>query len=176
MTLALGSVGFGTIVAFITLFYASHRWAGAAYALSAFGMAFVAVRILLSGTIRRFGGFRTSIVSFAVEFVGLATLWQAPAPWVAILGAMLTGFGMSLIFPAMAVEALRTVPISNRGAAIGAYTVFLDVSLGATGPLAGLIIGRYGYPAVYLLAAIAVVCAEVLTLRLFASTKENRLS
>jgi predicted MFS family arabinose efflux permease len=176
MTLALGSVGFAAIVAFITLFYAGHGWGGAAYALSAFGIAFVAVRIFLSGTIRRFGGFRAAVVSFVVEFVGLVILWQAPEPWIAILGATLTGFGLSLIFPAMAVEALRTVPVSNRGAAVGAYTVFLDISLGATGPLAGLIIGRYGYPAVYLLAAIAVGCAEMLTLRLFASAKENKAS
>jgi len=167
MTLALGSIGFGTIVAFIALFYAGHGWSGAAYALSAFGLAFVAVRIFFSGAIRRFGGFRTCIVSLAIECTGLLLLWLASAQWTAILGTSLTGLGLSLIFPAMAVEALKTVPVANRGAAVGAYTVFLDVSLGATGPLAGLMIGQFGYPAAFLLAAIAAAGAAVLSLRLY---------
>jgi sugar phosphate permease len=67
----------------------------------------------------------------------------------------------------MAVEALRTVPAANRGAAVGAYTIFLDVSLGATGPLAGLVIGRYGEAAVFLLPAGAAVCAGLLCLFLY---------
>ena len=171
MTLALGSTGFGTIVAFITLLYAGHGWSGAAYGLSAFGIAFIAVRILFSGAIRRFGGFRTSIVSLAVEFVGLLLLWLATTQWVAVLGTVLTGLGLSLIFPAMAVEALKTVPVANRGAAVGAYTVFLDISLGATGPLAGLVIGRFGYPSAFLLAAVAAVGAALLTLRLFTEAR-----
>jgi predicted MFS family arabinose efflux permease len=164
--LALGSVGFGTIVAFITLFYAGHRWQGAAYALSAFGVSFVLVRIFLSGTIRRFGGLRAAAVSFAVEAGGLVILWLAPCPAAAMAGASLTGFGLSLIFPAMAVEALKTVELANRGSAIAVYTVFLDLSLGATGPLAGLVIGRFGDASVYLLAAVAAAAGEVLTWRL----------
>ncbi len=173
--LALGSMGFGTIIAFITLYFSSHHWSGAAYALTAFGACFAAVRIFLSGAIRKFGGYRCSLISFVVEFFGLAILWLAPSPWVAICGAMLTGFGLSLIFPALAVEALLTVPVSNRGAAIGAYTVFLDVSLGATGPLAGMVIGHLGYPSVYLLAALAVAGAQFLTWRLSVLAKTRRL-
>ena len=171
MTLALGSIGFGTIVAFITLLYAGHGWSGAAYGLSAFGIAFVAVRIFFSGAIRRFGGFRTCIVSLAVEFVGLLLLWLAATNWDALLGTSLTGLGLSLIFPAMAVEALKTVPVANRGAAVGAYTVFLDVSLGATGPLAGLAIGSFGDPSAFLLAAFAALAAALLSLRLYKTAR-----
>jgi predicted MFS family arabinose efflux permease len=169
--LALGSVGFGTIVAFITLFYASRHWSGAAYALSGFGVAFVLVRLCFANAIRRFGGFRTSIVSFTVEIAGLLTLWLASAPWLAVSGAVLTGLGLSLIFPAMAVEALKSVPQNNRGAAIGVYTVFLDVSLGATGPLAGLTIGNFGYASVYLSAACMAALAGLLSWRLLALSK-----
>jgi predicted MFS family arabinose efflux permease len=175
MGLALGSLGFATIVAFITLYFSSHHWQGAAYALTAFGTAFASVRIFFSGAIRKFGGYRCSLVSFVIEFFGLCMIWLAPQPSVAICGAMLTGFGLSLIFPALCVEALKTVPVSNRGAAIAVYTVFLDVCLGATGPLAGLVIGRFGYPSVYLLAAVAVACAQVLTWRLSVLAKTRRL-
>ncbi len=171
--LALASVGFGTIIAFITLYYASHGWTNAAYALSAFGIAFMAIRVFFAGVIPRFGGLRPSLISLTVECVGLVILWLAPSPWVAVAGAALTGFGLSLIFPAMAVEALRTVSVANRGAAIGSYTVFLDVSLGISGPVAGLIIGHFGYPAVYLLGAVSVALALLGTLRLFALSKHR---
>ena len=98
--LALGSLGFATIIAFITLYFSDHHWSGAAYALTAFGTSFASVRIFFSGAIRKFGGYRCSLISFVVEFFGLGILWLAPSPWVAICGAMLTGFGLSLIFPA----------------------------------------------------------------------------
>jgi predicted MFS family arabinose efflux permease len=173
--LALGSLGFATIVAFITLYFSSHHWHGAAYALTAFGVAFASVRIFFSGTIRKYGGYRCSLVSFVIEFFGLCMIWLAPAPWMAICGAMLTGFGLSLIFPALAVEALKTVPVSNRGAAIAIFTAFFDVALGATGPLAGLVIGRFGYPSAYLLGALAVACAQLLTWRLSLLAKNRRI-
>ncbi len=165
--LALASAGFGTIVAFITLYYASHHWNGAAYALSAFGVAFVLVRVFLAGTIRQIGGFACAAISLLVETVGLALLFVAPNEALALLGAALTGLGLSLIFPAMAVEALAGVELSNRGAAIGLYTVFLDLSLGITGPLAGALIAQAGYPAVYLLGAVAAALAEILTLAIW---------
>jgi predicted MFS family arabinose efflux permease len=91
-------------------------------------------------------------------------LFAAPTPAVALLGATFTGLGLSLIFPAMAVEALRDVEPANSGAAIGVYTVFLDLSLGITGPLAGALIGQLGYASVYLLGAVAAAMGELLTL------------
>ncbi|MGE8636741.1 MAG: MFS transporter, partial [Achromobacter piechaudii] len=71
MALGLGSVGFGTLAAFVALYYTSMSWEGAAHALSAFGCAFIGVRLLFAGTITRFGGFRVAQVSFLVEAAGL---------------------------------------------------------------------------------------------------------
>ena len=81
------------------------------------------------------------------------------AGWLGWLGAALTGLGFSLVFPALAVEAVSLVPAPNRGAALGAYSVFADLSLGATGPIAGFIIGSFGYAAIYFSAAIGVALA-----------------
>ncbi|MGE4481775.1 MFS transporter [Acidocella sp.] len=166
LALAGGSFGFGVIVAFMALYYTAHGWQGAAYALTSFGLCFVSVRIFLAGAIGRFGGFRAALVSFAIEVAGLVLLWLAPAPLVALLGAALAGFGFSLVFPALAVEALRTVAPGSRGAAIAIYTVFLDVALGVTGPLAGAVGGHFGYPAVFLTGALIVAAALALTFRL----------
>lgn len=159
----LGSVGFGVIATFITLFYAAHHWANAALALTVFGTTFIVVRLLFAHTINRFGGFRVAIVSFAVECVGLLLLWQAGMPQLALTGAALAGAGFALIFPALALEAVGLVAAPNRGAALGAYSLFLDLSLWITGPVAGLIAAQFSYAEVFLFAALAAAAAMVLS-------------
>jgi MFS family permease len=153
--LALGSVGFGSIATFITLFYAARNWPHAALSLTVFGTMFVGSRLLFANTIKTYGGFRVAIASFSFECVGLLLLWLAPEPHVALAGAALTGFGFALVFPALGVEAVGLVPPASRGAALSAYSVFLDLSLGITGPLAGYIAGEFGYGSVFLFAAVA---------------------
>jgi predicted MFS family arabinose efflux permease len=159
LALSLASVGFGSIAAFITLYYASYHWDGAALSLSIFGCAFISARLLLGNTIGRFGGFRVAIVSISVEVVGLLLLWLAAAPWMALGGAALAGFGFSLVFPSLGVEAVSRVPAGSRGAALGAYSAFLDLSLGITGPVAGLIVTGFSYAAIFLFAALAALTA-----------------
>ncbi|GAB3629326.1 major facilitator superfamily transporter [Pandoraea terrae] len=162
--LALGSIGFGSISTFITLYYASHQWQNAALALTAFGLCFMGVRLAFGSSIGRFGGYRVAVVSFAVEALGLTLLWLAPSALSALLAAALAGAGFSLVFPSLGVAAVNLVPAQNRGAALGAYSVFLDVALGVTGPVAGLIVSHFGYAEVYLCAAGAALAAVVLTL------------
>lgn len=47
------------------------------------------------------------------------------------------------------------MPAAHCGAALSAYCVFFDLSLGITEPLAGLIAGNFGYESVYLFATVA---------------------
>jgi len=159
MGLALGGVGYSVLATFITLFYFSRHWNGAALCLTAFGLAFVAARLLLIQTINRFGGFPVAMASLAVESVGLLLLWRAPTPWMAFEAAALTGFGFSLVFPALGVEAVKRVTESNRGTALGVFTAFADVSFFLVGPLAGAVIGGFGYASVFLFALISVLIA-----------------
>ena len=86
-------------------------------------------------------------------------LWRAPAEWVAFAGATLSGLGYSLVFPALGVEAVRRVPLPSRGTALSVYTVFSDVSFFLVGPLAGAVIGVWGYASAFLFALISVVSA-----------------
>ena len=174
LSLALGASGFGTIATFVTLFYASRHWTDAAWCLTIFGAAFIGARLIFASTITRFGGHRVAIISFLIETLGLILLWQAATPTMAQLGAALTGAGFSLIFPALAVEAVALVPAPNRGAALGAYAVFADLSLGTTGPLAGFIIGGFGYAAIYLCAAFGVLLA--LALAIFLHHRSRKLA
>ncbi|WP_109483572.1 MFS transporter [Paraburkholderia sp. C35] len=165
--LALGSAGFGSIATFITLFYAANHWPNAALSLTVFGTLFIGARLLFANTIKTYGGFRVAIASFSFECVGLLLLWLAPEPHIALAGAALTGFGFALVFPALGVEAVGLVPPASRGAALSAYSVFLDLSLGITGPLAGYIAGEFGYGSVFLFAAVAAAAAVALSTMLY---------
>ncbi|WP_199099010.1 MFS transporter [Dyella sp. ASV21] len=163
MGLALGSVGFGVIATFVTLYYASQGWSGAAPTLSLFGVCFVGVRLVLGWTIAHFGGYRVALTSLLVECVGLIVLASADHVGMAMLGAALSGIGFSLIFPALGVVAVERVSSSNRGAALAAYSVFIDVALGITGPLGGWIASSGRYGPMFLMAAGFSLAASLLT-------------
>ena len=77
--LGLGGIGFGTIAAFITLFYASRNWPDASLSLTLFGAAFVVARLGFAWTVTKWGGYPVAMVSLAVECAGLLVLWLAPA-------------------------------------------------------------------------------------------------
>ncbi len=159
MGLALGGICYSVLATFITLFYASRNWDGAALCLTAFGAAFIVARLLFIQTINRFGGYPVAMVCLLVESVGLVLLWQSHTPMMALTGAALGGFGFSLVFPSIGVEAVKRVPENNRGTALGVYTAFADVSFFLTGPAAGAVIGAFGYASVFLFALICVLMA-----------------
>ncbi|MBK0004304.1 MFS transporter [Erwinia sp. S38] len=166
LCLGLGTVGFGTIATFITLYFSHHGWSGAAFSLTLFSCGFILMRLLFNNSISRFGAMRVSLVSFTIECIGLLIIWQASSVWMVDLGAFLTGSGFSLIFPALGVEAIRRVKPQNQGSALGLYSAFLDCGLGITGPLAGLLIGHWGIDAIYLAAAGVVLIALALIVRM----------
>ncbi|HEY0287864.1 MAG TPA: MFS transporter [Pseudomonas sp.] len=172
--LALGSIGFGTIATFITLYYASHTWPNAVLCLSLFGVSFIGARLLFSNMINRLGGFRVAIACLSVETVGLLLLWLAPNPNLALAGAALSGFGFSLVFPALGVEAVNLVPASSRGAAVGAYSLFIDLSLGITGPVAGAVAAGFGFASIFLFAALASLGGLGLSLYLYKQARVMR--
>jgi len=159
MGLALGGVSYSVLATFVTLFYHHRHWNGAALCLTAFGVGFVFVRLFFVRTISRYGGYPVAIVSLLTEAVGMVLLWQAVAPWMAMAGAAIGGLGLSLVFPAIGVEAVKRVPEFNRGTALGVFTAFADVSFFLVGPIAGAIIGLFGYSSVFLFALISVLLA-----------------
>lgn len=162
--LALGGVGYSALATFVTLFYVSRHWNGAALCLTAFGVAFIVARLLFIRSIGTFGGFPVARVCLVVESLGVLLLWLSTSPWMALFGAALTGFGYSLVFPALGVEAVERVPVENRGTALSVYTVFADVSFFMVGPIAGAVIGLFGYASVFLFALTCVVAALALVL------------
>lgn len=164
--LALSSVGFGLITAFIALLFVAKDWGNASLAFTTFGLSFIGARIFFGHLPDKIGGAKVALASVAIEAVGQLLIWGADVAPFAYLGTALTGFGYSLAFPGFGVEAVRRAPPRTRSLAMGAYVAFLDIALGITSPAAGALAGKWGIASVYLAGAIAVGLALVVALRL----------
>lgn len=164
MILALKGIGFAAIGTFISLYFVSEQWGNAGLAMSAFGCAFVLVRVFWGGLPDRVNGYRIALISLLIEFIGLITLWLAPVYGIALFGAALTGAGCSLIYPAVGTEVVKAVAPQMRGTALGGYSAFQDIAYGVTGPLAGMVVATLGYRGIYLIAAMGVLIALMMTL------------
>jgi MFS family permease len=167
--LALSSIGFGVINAFIALLFAEKQWENPALAFTALGVAFIIARLFFGHLPDKLGGAKVALVSVAIEAVGQLLIWGADTPALAYAGAALTGFGFSLAFPAFGVEAVRRAPPQSRGTAMGIYVAFLDLSNGICVPASGIIASHWNIYSVYLASAVAVTCALAVALRLLAT-------
>lgn len=147
--LMLSAVGFGAIAAFSTLRFAQAGWPHAALAMTAFGAAYVAARLLFGRFPDKVGGARVAIASTAAATLGQASMWLATSGAMAVAAAALTGLGFSLAFPSFGVEAIRRVPPHNRGAALGAYTACFDAAMGLGVLLLGAVVGAFGSGAAF---------------------------
>jgi MFS family permease len=162
--LMLQGVGLSGLTAFASLYFAARNWGHAGLVMTAFGIGFILVRLVLGSLPDRISGYRVALWSLAVEAIGQTMLWLAPHEIVALAGALVTGLGCALVFPALGVEALKRVPPANRGSAMGAFVAFLDIAFGISGPAAGIIAGAFGYAAVYSFGAACALLGALLVL------------
>ena len=122
-------------------------------------MIFILARLTLGHLADRFSGAKVALVCVLVEAAGLALMELTPHFALAIAGAALTGFGYSLVYPGLGVEAVRNVPPQDRGLAMGAYTAFLDIALGFGTPALGMLASMAGLGSAFLASAVAALCA-----------------
>ncbi|SIR76130.1 arabinose transporter [Pseudacidovorax sp. RU35E] len=164
--LALSCTGFGAIVGFGSLLFVERSWSPVWPVFSSYAVAFILARVALGHLVDRFGGARVALAFLVIEAIGLALLGLGTTQSLALLGAALTGFGFSLVFPGFGVEAVKRVPAANRALAMGIYTAFLDLSLGLASPLMGWFGESAGLPMVFVGVAFAVLSATAIAIKL----------
>lgn len=176
LVFALATVGYVTVSSFITLTYAQYQWNGAGYALAAFGAGYVGARLLLGSRSDTAVGPDMALLMLVIEAAGQAVLWMAPTPGYAIVGALLSGFGVSMIYPLFALVAIRNVAHHSLGLAIGFYDACFDISIGLAAPLAGLLARQEGMAVVFLIGTGATLLAMLATLYAYTSASRDARS
>lgn len=158
---ALGSVGFGAVITFAGLLFANQGWSDGWLAYTAYAVAFILARIFFGHVTDTIGGAKIALIFALIEASGQALIWLATRPEMALVGAALTGFGFSLVYPGFGVEAVRRVPAQSRGLAMGAYTAFLDLAQSLASPSLGLVAVGTRLNVVFLASATTVLCAAI---------------
>jgi MFS family permease len=161
--LALSSVGFSAITAFASLLFAAHGWT-VWPAFTSFAVAFILARVFLGHLSDKVGSAKIALIFVLIEAAGQGLIWLAPLSALALSGTALTGFGYSLVYPGFGVEAVRRAPPQSRGLAMGAYTAFLDLTLGLASPALGLLASLAGLGMVFLASMLLVLSAAFIAM------------
>jgi MFS family permease len=165
LALALANIGYATLAAFVGLHLAARGEGHGAAVFTAYAAAVVATRLLAGRVPDRFGARVAAIVAGSAEAAGLAIIAVAGTWWVAAAGAVVMGSGFALLYPALALVVVDSVPEARRGAALGAFTAFFDAGVGLGGPLAGGVAALGGYPAAFWAATAAALGTVVIAAR-----------
>ncbi|HUQ82673.1 MAG TPA: arabinose transporter [Gemmatimonadaceae bacterium] len=163
---ALTAVGFGAITTFAALMFAERGWGMAWAVFTGLSGAFILGRLLFGHLPDRIGGARVALACVFVEAIGLTIIWLAPSAMMALVGATVTGAGYSLVYPGFGLEAVQRAPAEAKGLAMGAFSAFLDLSLGVSSPALGLVADHTGLSSVFLVSTIVTLAAAAVAARL----------
>lgn len=173
LTLSAASLGYAGFAVFAALELSDRGVGGGIAAFDAYGFTYVGVRLFLGGWPDRLGPARVAAGSAVLEAVGLALVSVATDLPVAILGGLLMGAGLSLLYPSLALVVLNRTETAYQGAALGAFTSFWDLGVVAGGPVAGLIVKAAGYRAMFLVLAACALASAALSLAGWVSARSG---
>ncbi len=151
--LALASIGYATVAAFVVLHLDARDIGHGAAVFGAFATMVVLTRLVGGDLPDRVGPVRVAIAAALVESVGLATIAVADSLPVALAGALAMGAAFSLLYPSLSLIVVSQVPETRRGAALGTFTAFFDAGVGLGAPMAGAAAAVAGYEGAFLFAA-----------------------
>ena len=138
-----------------------------------YGAVVVSCRVIFARIPDRLPALQLGAGSLATGTVGLVLLAAVPSPIGMLVGAAVLGVGVAFLTPAIFAAIFRTVPASERGAAAGTATVFIDLGLGGGPLLLGFIASGGGIPLAFTSAA-ALTAAAVPLLLLSANRQSTR--
>jgi MFS family permease len=158
-------LGFAAMQGFVILMLESRDIGHGATVFTAFAVAVVLSRLTLSWLPDRIGAERAAALAAAGHASGLAILAVADSLPVALLGSLVTGIGYSVLFPSLALIAVKRTGEERRGAALGFFTAFFDAGMGIGLPLAGVAANAFGYEGMFWAAAGLSLTSAAVTLR-----------
>ena len=160
--IALASVGYATLAAFIVLLLESRGVGHGATVFAAFAAMIVLARVLAGHLPDRHGPAPVAIGAVLIEAGGLLLIAVSHSLPLALIGGMAMGGGFSLLNPSLMLIAVGRVSQEARGAAMGTYTAFFDAGVGIGAPLAGLAAALTSYEGAFVLAAVVALSSALL--------------
>jgi MFS family permease len=171
--LALASIGYATVAAFVVLHLDSRGVGHGATVFGAFASMVVLTRLLGGDLPDRIGPARVATAAAVIEAVGLVVIATADTLVVALAGALAMGAAFSLLYPSLSLIVVDRVPVNRRGAALGTFTAFFDAGVGLGAPLAGLAAALSDYQGAFFFAACAAAtCATTIAVTISSRSEE----
>lgn len=160
--LSLAAIGYAALAAFVSLHMLARGVPNGIAAFDAFGFTYIGVRLFIGNVPDRLGPRQVAFWSAIVEAVGLIIVALAANLATAIIGGLVIGAGLSLLFPSLALIVINGAPDSQRGAALGAFTSFWDLGIAVGAPVAGLIANLTNYTDIYYVMAACAMASAAL--------------
>ncbi len=165
LVLMAGAWGMAGWFAFVSLYALHLGLDGAAPYLSVYAAVVIGLRLLGAKAPDRIGARRLSGLAMVVGAVGLTVMGLWTDPTGLLIGTVIYGSGVAFMFPALGLLVVSAVPASERGAALGTFTVFLDLAFGLGPVTIGAVVATRGYGEAFLVgAAVALAGAALLLL------------
>jgi MFS family permease len=168
--LFLGLLPFVGFSAFLSLYGPEVQVDDVAPFFVLYGGLVLVIRIVGARLPDQLGWRRASTVALSVLGGAgvLLGVWASSAGvWAATLGLAL---GMSLLFPALFASMVSAVPASERGQAVGTFSVFFDLASGIGPPVLGLVVTLGSYRAAFATAGLCALGGLILLPRLASRT------
>jgi MFS family permease len=162
------------VAGFLILHLARHGNSGPA-TYTAYALLILVSRFFLGGLPDRIRPGITYYAGLAAMAVGLVVIATGPSPVVAVGAGAVLGLGLSFPWSSVASTVVRGTPAEHRGSALGVLTAFFDLFVGISSLAAGAVAAKFGYPAAFLMGALALGAAAIAGRFVFSNDKTEAL-
>ncbi len=126
---------------------------GARYVFLAYGLTVVLLRVVFAKLPDRVPQLQLAASALALTGIGLLIAGAVADPVALFAGAIVMAAGVAFLTPAIFGYLFARVSVSERGAAMGTASLFLDLALGGGPLMLGLVAAAAGIPAAFVAGA-----------------------
>lgn len=147
------SIAFTTTFIFIKTYVTTTGLNSVGPFFAAFAVSAVVWRVVFGRVPDRIGPKRIVGPGLALYAAGLAIVGLVGGSGGLALGGLVTGLGHGITYPVVLAIATMRAPVGDRGTVTATFTAVFDLVLFSIAPVLGLVISAFGYTAMFLIVA-----------------------
>ena len=160
--LAASIWGLAMFSTFVTLYALQIGMGGSKFLFALHSGVVFAIRLVGARIPDQMGPATAATGALGCSVLGFVVMAMWADPTGLVIGTVIWSLGHSLAFPALMSMAVKSAPPAERGAVVGTFTAFFDLSFGVGAVAAGSIVAIAGYRGGFFSAAIAAAAGLVL--------------